>query len=175
MAAAAAASILVAHERFSTLFDLRYRKRRPSRARGGWPRQGPVRQSGRRRPNRGAGRHPGLRRRERRAPGRPSTHPARSSSSRKGGRGGRGNMKFATPYDRAPRRVRARKARPAQDASRLVLKLLADVGIVGFPNVGKSTFIAAGLQGTPQGRRLPFHYPRPEPGRRFSRSGPYSS
>ena len=58
----------------------------------------------------------------------------------KGGRGGKGNMNYATSTMQAPQ-----YAQPGQDAQelwvRLELKVIADVGLVGFPNVGKSTFI----------------------------------
>ncbi len=59
----------------------------------------------------------------------------------KGGRGGRGNTRFATASRQAPQF--AERGEPAQEYTlRLEMKLLADVGLLGFPSVGKSTLIA---------------------------------
>ena len=144
--------IVEAVDGLNTLIDYRYQQHFKAKTGGNGMGKDRHGANGARRRAQGAGRHADLRRGRRDAARR--SHRGRRSASRSpsGGNGGFGNAHFKSSTNRAPRH-----ANPGQPGEERIiwlrLKLIADAGLVGLPNAGKSTFLAR--RRAPPSRRSP--------------------
>ncbi len=141
--------IFVVDDNLSTLMDFRY-KRKYTGPEGGKGGAKPVPRQKRREP--GSSRCPSALSSRTPEPGlviaNLSDHTPVTVA--KGGRGGYGNAHFATPDPPHPQVCQARYARRGSCRSTLELKLIADVGLIGFPNVGKSTSSPPSVRRSPR-------------------------
>ena len=147
----------------STLMDFRYKRKYVAENGADGQRQALLRQGRTASGHPGAPGHrgPGCRDAARSSAICPETSP---SSCAKGGKGGWGNKHFATPTRQVPRFAKA--GLPGQSREVILeLKLLADVGLVGFPNVGKSTLLSVVTKAQPKIANYHFTTLSPQPGR----------